>query len=152
MRTSHNGVSLGHRPKSARDWVLYAANIALWLSKLPSGSFLQVSAKRGWCYVQFALNGWSVRAEAMSNQYIVPPEYKLKEKDVQRLVAMGWQLPTKPPPELYDGAVMGGSPNYWRDFIAPVDYQLIASVAVDTLHSVYGIAQPTDLNARALTK
>jgi hypothetical protein len=152
MRKPRHSDPAGNKPKSARDWERLTENLAQLLSELPDDSLLMITAKRGWCYVQFAINTDAVHAEAMSNQYIEPPEYKLSDKDVQTLVKLGWQLPTKPPPERYDGGVMGGSPNYWQKFVAPVDYRHVAKLAIESLRRVYRIAHPNDLTYRAFEK
>jgi hypothetical protein len=131
----------------AIDWTLFTKKLSVFLALLPNNSYLIVSAKDRWGYVQFAIQSWGVRAEAMSNHYIEPPEYRLSKQDVQALVALGWQVPINSPRELNDGAGgYGGSLNFWHDFPDPLDNLQAASLAVETLRRVYRIVNPTDLN------
>lgn len=134
------------------NWSIFACNLAASLSVLPDDCYLVISLGwRRWGYVQFVANGASsLRAEAMSNNYIVPQKAKLSDQDMRTLAGLGWHAPTNLPPELQDGTRdTAGSPNFYCDFAVPVDYGYVALLAVETLRRVYRVVQPGDLGYHA---
>ena len=92
----------------------------------------------------------SIRAESAANQYIWELQGLLTVEDYQAMGRLGWRRPTNYPPELKDPRnVPGGSPNFFVDVEAPIDYSKVATLAVATLRTVYRIEWPAELSYKA---
>lgn len=133
------------------EWNRLCEALAACLGDLDGREFLIVSSRSINHYVQFAVNrDRSIRAEAAANQYIWELQGLLTVEDYQTMDRLGWRRPTNYPPQLNDPRnVPGGSPNFFIDVEAPVDYLELATLAVTTLRTVYGIGRPAELNYKA---
>jgi hypothetical protein len=148
----------GVDPYGLADWafiqivVLPPSNqLAMFLGALEEGEFLILSSRQKiYYYVQFAQLGiFGFRAEAACNSYS-SPEDALTVDDYKRMVVLGWQRATDPPFEApEDCGTPGGSPNFFLDTSAPVDHMALATIAVDSLRSVYKIGHPEELQYKA---
>lgn len=138
-------------PTPDQEWNHFTKALAECLGDLDGREYLIISSRAVNHYVQFAVDrDGSIRAEAAANQYIWELQGLLTVEDYQTMERLGWSRPTNYPPELKDPRnVPGGSPNFFIDVEAPVDYQKVATLAVTTLRTVYGIGRPAELNYKA---
>lgn len=128
------------------SWDLFITRLADALSVMGPDEYLILGHPRSQGFVQFAPGGdEGLRAEAKSNHYF-PPSRQMGMDQELRLVELGWAAPTHG-----DGQepVAGGSPNWFRDWEAPVDLRQVAEVAVLTLREVYGARTPGALSYHA---
>lgn len=145
-------------PTADEEWDRLTKTLALALYGLGEVEYLIVSSKP--CdrhtnlYVQFAGQGRSgMRAEAVSNVYIEPPEARLSADDCAAMVRLGWEPPTNRPPEEHCPTDDShGSPNFFRDWPFPVDYEALAAVTTRTFREVYRIRLLGELEYTAFAR
>ena len=139
----------GKRQASAaeRDWNRFATDLAVCLGDLEEDECLIVSCKRANYFVQFAAQGkHGMRAEAVSNSFIEPPEALLSVEDYDRLIELGWLRATnEPPTEPGEYEAPDGSPNFYMDIEPPVEFEALARLATQTLRDVYRVRHPGEL-------
>lgn len=135
-----------------QDWQQFQDALATCLGALEEDEFFVISAKAKINYfVQFAQHGgFGMRLEAVGNDFIEPND-ALTVEDYDRLVTMGWQratyrMPGDPAP---GSEPMEGSPNFFIDTPAPVDYEAVAAIAVCSLREIYKIKSPLRLQYKA---
>lgn len=132
-------------------WDEYAKVVARILDALDAGQFLILTAADRPIFVQFATQGSrGLRAEAVSNGFL-PPGHQLDARALAAALRLGWQPPTSDPAATPDQDPEG-SPNYFREWPAPVPYQEVARLAVDTLTDVFGVAHPGHVRYEAFTR
>ena len=109
--------------------------------------YLIISRKRANQYVQFAGQGaYGIHAEAACNEYILPPQLLLDERQYARMQRLGWRRPTALP----DEPCALGSPNFYTQVVATeVGLREMAWRATKTFRTVYGIAHPGMLEYKA---
>ncbi|MFN2317918.1 MAG: hypothetical protein ABR602_14710, partial [Gemmatimonadales bacterium] len=133
----------GARPYT---WPEFTARLTEVLAVVGPDEYLILSHPRSQGFVQFAPGGdEGLRAEAKSSHYF-PPARQLQMSQELRLVELGWAAPTHGDGE---EPVANGSPNWFRDWEAPVDLRQVAEVAVLTLREVYGVRTPGALRYHA---
>jgi len=129
--------------KRTDSWTSFEAHLAEVLKALEDGQYLILSHPKTHYFLQFvAQTRGAPRAEAVSNHYIAPRR-KLDPGQELRLIELGWQAPTHAPDA--DDAMPEGSPNWFQDLEAPVDWATIARMAGLTLREVYQVRSPRDL-------
>lgn len=134
---------------SSPSWVDFANRLASVLEGLGEGHYLIVSSRQGNHFVQFAGQGTSgMRVETTSNAFLETP-YKLSAAQVQALLAIGWLAPTGSLEESTQEKDLAGSPNFNRDYPAPVPFHAIAELTVHTFADILGVARPTLLTYSA---
>jgi hypothetical protein len=127
-------------PSGARpsDWPGFVAELAHTLAGLgPTESLILEVVPEGSVgpssyYVQFAPQPDGLRAEAVGNAFLPEPA-QLNEAELERVEKQGWTAPDSE------------SPNFWRDWPAPVPYDEVADFAVATLRLIYGAQTPADI-------
>src|SRR5262245_38839292 len=131
----------GHTISDAEsEWKQLTTDLAACLGDLDEDDFLIVSYKRANYFVQFAGQGkFGMRVEAVANNFIEPPESRLTEADYAAMDDIGWQRATNVPPQDDDEEPVDGSPNFFIDVSYPVDFELVADLAVRTLREVYQV-------------
>jgi hypothetical protein len=130
------------------DWPAFERNLAACLPLLEEDQFLVLNATD--CYVQFvALGPDGMRAEAMSNQYAEETGVLLTERDCAALSALGWHLPTDEAAEPGAETETEGSPNFYLDASAPVDFGALASLALSTFRLGFEVGEPYELRYMA---
>jgi Tfp pilus assembly protein PilF len=125
-------------------WAVLRRSLADALRVLEADEYLILAATAKNHFVQFSAQGAAgMRIEAVSNNYL-EREDRLSSEACRALRAMGWRPPT------YDPAAVSshprtGSPNFHHDFDAPVPFARLATLAVRTLRTIYGIQRPEEL-------
>ena len=99
-------------------------------------------------FVQFAWAPDGLRAEVVSNYYLIGRE-SLGPTAQLRLHELGWHEPTLRPE---DEPQETGSPNYFRDWQAPVPFDVVASIASRTLQQVFDVPHPGFLEYAAFAE
>jgi hypothetical protein len=131
-------------------WDEYANVVARILDALDAGQFLILTPADRPIFVQFATQGThGLRAEAVSNAFL-PPDHQLDADALASALRLGWQSPTGEPSATSEDPE--GSPNYFREWPAPVPYHDVARLAVDTLTDVFGVAHPGHVRYEAFTR
>lgn len=121
-------------------WTPFSKRLQFTLAAMTEDQFLVISLKETNRFVQFAAQGaLGMRAEVSSNHFLSGRE-KLGEKQVRALVRMGWQKPTGTPEEATPEKDPNGSSNFFLDVTNPVDFSAIATLAINTLSEVLGVA------------
>lgn len=140
-----------HPTSSANaEWRRFTTALAEALAELTPYTYLVVARPGIAHFVQFAGEpGGDLRAEAASNQYIETFGPLLTEQDYARMESLGWRRPTNLPPEMGPPIDPQGSPNFYRDFAAPVDLAAVARLAVAALRRVYRVGSLDDLEYNA---
>ena len=130
-----------------KDWRDFTKNLAACLGELAEDEYLIISRKRANQYVQFAGQGaYGIRAEAECNEYILPPELLLDERQYAGMQRLGWRRPTALP----DEPCALGSPNFYTQVVATeVGLREMARRATQTFRTVYDIAHPGMLEYKA---
>lgn len=131
-------------PPGARpgDWPGFVADLATTLVGLGPGEslVLEIVPEGGVApssyYVQFSTRSEGLRAEAVSNAFLPEPA-QLRDADTERLEKLGWSAP--------DGDV---SPNFSKEWPAPVPYDEVADLAVAALRHIYGASTPGDVRTK----
>lgn len=134
----------------AEAWQQFGAALAAALNDLDGDEFLVISAQDTECYIQFAgQEGGGMRAEAQSNTFI-EKKFRLSKARQHLLLSMGWNKPTYvPSPDIPEPSE--GSCNYYVDAAAPVSFQNLATLGVNTLRQVYGVSLPGELTYAAFS-
>ena len=127
--------------RGTNGWNTFETRLAESLRALEEGQALILSHPKTHYFIQFAQTG-ALRTEAVSNHYIAPRR-KLGPGQELRLIELGWQAPTHAPEA--DDAMPDGSPNWFQDLEAPVDWATVARMAGLTLREVYQVRSPRDL-------
>ena len=127
-------------------WASFAARLAESIGVLDTDEYLILSHPRSHHFVQCAMDEGNLRAEAKSNHFM-PPTRPLAMEQELRLVELGWKAPTHAPDA--KGRVPSGSPNWFRDYVEPVDAVEAALMMVMTLRDVYGVRSPRALRYHA---
>jgi len=137
-------VSQSTTPVTEKAWKQLSTRLAGALRELAEDEFLVVSHKSRGLFVQFASHGpHGMRAEAASNAYL-PDSTRLTDGACERLIGLGWLAPTYVQvPGVREPA--HGSPNFYIDVAPPIRRAVIASLANETLRSVYGVFHPAEL-------
>jgi hypothetical protein len=141
------------QPQADEAWSRFTGQLHLAIGALEEDEYLIVSIKRSNRYVQFAGQGsFGMRVEATSNFYL-PERESLGDAQHVSLLGMGWCAPTNLPDQLEPGRHRpDGSPNYFLDVAAPVPFEALAMLAVDTLTGVYGASHPLELEYTAFAE
>jgi Tfp pilus assembly protein PilF len=148
MGRGANGKKSARPPRRAAPaqgpWVTLRHGLADALRALQADEYLILAAKGKNYFVQFAAHGAEgVRIEAVSNTYLDGTD-RLSAAACGALRALGWRPPTyvpatdTPPPHT-------GSPNFYLDTAPPVPVARLATLAVRTLRTIYGIQRPEEL-------
>jgi hypothetical protein len=133
-----------------RAWDGYVEVVARILDALDAGQFLILSSADRPGFVQFETHGMNgLRAEAASNGCL-PPDHQLDDDALDAALRLGWQPPTGQP-DITPERDTEGSPNYFREWSAPVPYHDVARLAVDTLTEVFGVSHPGRVRYEAFT-
>lgn len=130
----------------SHDWDRFHARLVEVLGVLGPDEYLILSHPHTDHFVQFVADeDAGFRAEAKSNHYIAPKRQLGPDQEL-RLVELGWNAPTH-----RDGEerVSEGSPNWFRDWEAPVDLNAVARIAVMTLREVYAVRKPGALRYKS---
>jgi hypothetical protein len=141
-------------PTANADWSGFTDDLSHRLAKLAEDQYLIVSFEPANYYVQFAGQGNSgIRAEAVSNNYLVPPYTPLTAEQAEQLVKLGWHPPTvQTPSKPNEPHKPAGSPNFFLHLLAPVDFQAVAELATRALRDVYQVGHPGELKYTAFRK
>lgn len=133
--------------KISKDWAPFEARLAAVLGVLEEDHYLILAHPGTGHYVQFAPEGpYGLRAEARSNAFI-PPRHQLGSDLELRLIELGWEAPTHQPGA--EDTDPDGSPNWFRQWPAPVAWAEASQVAAMTLREVYGVRHPARLRYHA---
>lgn len=135
------------------DWDRFTADLTPCLSDLDEDEFLIISDKKINYYVQFAAQGkFGMRIEAACNSFL-EPHAVLTVEDYERMARLGWMRATNPPPTgSGEPEPDTGSPNFYIDADAPVDFAAMARLTVATFQGVYRIGHPGQLQYKAFAK
>ena len=138
-------------PPAAEEWDRLAADLARCLSDLAEDEHLILSYKNANYYVQFCAQGsFGMRAEAVSNAFILPVQAVLTVSDYEHMDELGWHRATNPPPERRgEYEPPDGSPNFFQDLAVPVDWDALAQLSIRTLREVYRVRHPGELVYKA---
>lgn len=136
------------RARTAPTWADLERGLAATLPALGDG-YLILATRVGNRFVQFAANPEKgMRAEAVSGAYL-PPGDGYTEAQVAALLELGWKAPTHAPEDEHRKHRKHGSPNYYRNWDAPVTgWDAIARLAVKTLQTI-GVSEPDALEYTA---
>ena len=138
---------------TAKEWKRFTADLALCLGDLDEDEFLILSHKRINYFVQFAAQGkFGMRAEAACNNFIEPIPALLTTDDYERLTELGWHKATNPPPKKGEPEPPDGSPNFFVDAAAPVNFKALAVMTTHTFQDVYRVRHPGSLEYKAFAK
>lgn len=133
----------------SKAWPLFSGKLAAVLGKLEEDQFLILAVKNTNRYIQFAAQGsFGLRVETTSNSYLSKTE-KLVPEQIAALCSLGWESPTGSPDEATQNNDPDGSPNYFVDFPAPVNFEAVADFAVKTLSEVLRVPHPGSLQYQA---
>jgi hypothetical protein len=124
------------------------------LAALEEDEFIVLSVKNSSQFIQFAAQGsFGMRAESVSDFYL-PEQAHLSDRQVAKLLELGWNAPTNLPDELELGGQKkpDGSPNYYLDVASPVPHDILAALAAATLVSVFGVGHPGELEYTAVSR
>ena len=138
--------SIPRQPDTREAWRTFEASLADALGLLEEDEYLVIGSKRRNHYVQFAAQGHhGMWIEAASNAFIDEPADRLSDVQHEHLAALGWDGPQEfaPGPQTLQVASTQG--NFFVDAAAPVPVATVARLACTTLHDVYGIPHPGDL-------
>lgn len=150
MSEETRGKANNEQAGAEAEWKLFEKHLAEALSDLAEDEYLILSHKRADYYVQFAAQGaFGMRAETMSNAHITEAADQLSPTAFRTLLRLGWNPPTRQPPESEIKHEPGGSPNYYLDFSSPVPCDEIARLTVRTFREVFGTTHPGFLEYRA---
>ncbi|MDT3679251.1 MAG: hypothetical protein ROZ64_10510 [Burkholderiaceae bacterium] len=137
------------QPRSEEAWSPFVYQLHASISALEENEYLIVSIKRSNYFVQFAAQGaFGMRMEAVSTFYL-PEGQSLDDAKHALLLEMGWHAPTNVPDDLELDHPPDGSPNYFLDVAAPVPFEALTLLAVNTLISIYGASHPLQLEYTA---
>ncbi len=129
-------------PRISRDWPVFENRLAAVLAALREDQFLILPVKQSARFIQFAGQGaFGMRAEVSSNAFL-PAENRLTDEQTRKLIEHGWAAPTASPKASTPERDPDGSPNFFIDFVSPVEPQRIAALAVRTLVDVLGLPHP----------
>ncbi len=135
--------------KRSKDWPEFMGRLSGVLGMLDEDQYLVINVKKTNRFVQFAGQGsYGLRAETASNHFL-PKEERLDRKQVAALKAIGWQAPTGKPKQATPRKDPDGSPNFFAEFEAPVQGDSVATMAIETLISILGVAHPGMLEYEA---
>jgi hypothetical protein len=130
-------------------WPTFEQKLAAVLADLTEDQYLILSVKRSSRFVQFAGQGaFGLRAETTSNSYLPKPEV-LDNKQLEALLALGWQPPTGSPDASTPERDPDGSPNFFCDFAAPASCPSVARLAIRTLAEIFRVPHPGFLDYEA---
>ena len=131
-------------------WDEYAEVVARILDALDAGQFLILRSIDRPGFVQFATHGMhGLRAEAVSNVSL-PLDRQLGPDALDAALRLGWRAPTGEPGGNHERDPEG-SPNYFREWPAPVPYHDVARLAIDTLTQVFDVGHPGRVRYEAYT-
>lgn len=137
------------QPRYSEAWLPFTEKLATTLASLEEDQYLVISAKDSNRYVQFAAQGaFGLRGETTSNAYL-PEDEQLDPEQVAGLITAGWNTPTDDGDASTPENDPDGSPNYYRDYPAPVDYYAVARDAVNALSRIHSIPHPGFLEYEA---
>lgn len=137
--------------QTEQAWAELRDALATWLEEVPADGHIIIEMP--WPdddiagaapYVQLAIDGYDVLAEAVSNAYL-DPRFRLDEHRAETLLELGWEEPA-------DSTSEGTTNNYWRWEELPGDADALAERLVATLRDVYGVPDPTFLVASGFSE
>lgn len=129
-------------PPLSKAWSPFAEKLALTLANLQEDQYLILSVKHANRFVQFAAGGaHGMRMETTSNHYLSKQE-QLTERQMGGLLDAGWQSPTGTGEESTPERDPDGSPNYFVDLDAPVNFVSVANLTVHTFAEILRIPHP----------
>lgn len=129
-------------PRVSKVWSLFAEKLALTLANLQEDQYLILSVKHANRFVQFAAGGsHGMRMETTSNHYLSKQE-QLTERQMGGLLDAGWQSPTGTGEDSTPERDPDGSPNYFVDLDAPVNFVSVANLTVHTFAEILRIPHP----------
>lgn len=115
-------------------WPPFIERLSLTLAKLQEDQFLIIADKRFNQCVQFSgLGFYGVRIETTSNFYR-DDAHQLTEQQITDLLNLGLNAPTNAPDKSTPLSDPDGSPNFFVEFPAPVDFNAVAELAINVLH------------------
>lgn len=130
-------------------WPAFEQKLARVLATLEEDQYLILNVKHSNRYVQFAAQGaFGLRAETTSNGFLAKTEV-LESRQIEALLALGWQPPTGQAAESTRENAPDGSPNFFCDFPAPLDAAAVARLAVQTLAEILRVPHPRFLEYEA---
>jgi hypothetical protein len=134
-------------------WTDLEARLAHALETLGDGQVLLIETapsiddENNAAYMQYAGQGPAgIRAEFSSNTFL-DQRSRLTQTQEAALCSLGWLPPTGTAAESTPESDPSGSPNYYRDFPAPVSGSGLARMAIASLRDVLGIPHPSILAA-----
>ena len=131
-------------PSTSDSWVAFEHALAAAIGDLDEDEFLVLERKNTNYFVQFAAQGsFGLRVEAAANAYQPRPD-RIPEAAVVHLIYLGWKPPTYIQSHEYSEPV-DGSPNFYLDVAAPVPFEDISALAVETLRGAFGVRHPGEL-------
>lgn len=131
------------QPRADEAWHRLSGALADALRSLQEDEWLVLSAKDSRRFVQCMCQGSAgFRAESVSDFYL-PDGAHLSAADRERLLALGWEAPTRLPDAF--GHDPDGSPNYFLDLAPPVPLDELAQLLVVTLVGIHGVEHPGGL-------
>jgi hypothetical protein len=142
--------AIPRQPDTRTAWRTFEDALAEALGALEEDEYLIIGAKRHQHYVQFAALGrHGMRVEAVSNAFIDDPADRLSDAQHEHLAALGWDGPAEnaPRPNAPPGSPVQG--NFFLDAAAPAPAGRVARLACTTLHDVYGVPHPGELEYTA---
>lgn len=129
-------------PRLSVAWAPFGEKLAATLAVLEDDQFLIISVKRSNRYVQFAAQGaYGMRAETTCNSYLAKSE-RLDARQIADLISAGWHMPTGSPDESIPESDPDGSPNFFREFAAPVSFPAVADLTIRTFANILRVPHP----------
>jgi len=146
---SNNGIkselAISESSELSQVWTYFNKRLAETLSSLKEDSFLILSKKNSGEFIQFSSQGaFGLRCETVSN-YFRADNNQLSEQQIHQLALLGWHSPTRDPENSTPENDPLGSPNFYLEFLLPVNFDNVADFIASTFTSVLGIKHPAFL-------
>jgi hypothetical protein len=142
--------TIPRQPDTRTAWRAFEGALAETLGLLEEDEYLIIGAKRHQHYVQFAGQGrHGMRVEAVSNAFIDDPADRLSDAQHEHIAALGWDGPAETAPRRPAPPGAAAQGNFFLDVAAPAPAAEVARLACTTLHDVYGIPHPGEMEYTA---
>ena len=126
-------------------WLAFSEALTAVLAKLKDDDYLCLSVEGSERYVRFSLEWeFGMRLETTSN-FFLDKEDRLDTRQINSLIAGGWNAPNWNPDEQIDDEEADLCPNYFMDLNSPIELEAVATLAVRVLAEVLLVPSPQQL-------
>ena len=130
-------------------WAGFAERLTLVLQRMEEDQFLILRKKNTNEFVQFSAQGfYGLRVETTSNWYR-NQNNQLTPDQISTLVGLGWNAPSKNPENSTPESDPDGSPNYYREFPFPLQYEEVVGMVIYIFIEVLNVQHPGFLEYEA---